>query len=132
MNKLIFTLLALSTIGFTACNQQNSAETDPEKNSLIALLNERNESINEFVLTFNEVESNLDSVAVKQQIITVTSDKPGELKPNQKTKINNEIAAINDLMDQNRKKLADLTKKLKNRLLPKRQLLNLQISVSVI
>ncbi|MBK8586025.1 MAG: hypothetical protein IPN88_11625 [Bacteroidetes bacterium] len=114
MNKLIFTLLALSTIGFTACNQQNSAETDPEKDSLIALLNERNESINEFILTFNEVESNLDSVAVKQQIITVTSDKPGELKPNQRTKINNEIAAINDLMDQNRKKLADLTKKLKN------------------
>ena len=114
MNKLIFTFIALSAIGITACNQQNSAETDPEKDSLIALLNERNESINEFILTFNEVESNLDSVAVKQQIITVTSDKPGELKPNQRTKINNEIAAINDLMDQNRKKLADLTKKLKN------------------
>lgn len=114
MKKIIFSLITLSAIGFTACNQQKSAETDPEKDSLIALLNERNESINDFVLTFNEVESNLDSVARKQQIITITSDKPGELKPNQKTKINNEIAAINELMDQNRKKLAELTRKLKN------------------
>ncbi len=114
MKKIIFSLITLSAIGFTSCNQQKSAETDPEKDSLIALLNERNESINDFVLTFNEVESNLDSVARKQQIITITSDKPGELKPNQKTKINNEIAAINELMDQNRKKLAELTRKLKN------------------
>ena len=114
MKKIIFSLITLSAIGFTSCNQQKSAETDPEKDSLIALLNERNESINDFVLTFNEVESNLDSVARKQQIITITSDKPGELKPNQKTRINNEIAAINELMDQNRKKLAELTRKLKN------------------
>ena len=72
MKKIIFSLITLSAIGFTSCNQQKSAETDPEKDSLIALLNERNESINDFVLTFNEVESNLDSVARKQQIITIT------------------------------------------------------------
>ncbi len=114
MKKIFFPLIAIFAFGITACNQKDSAQTDPEKDSLIALLNERNESINDFVLTFNEVESNLDSVARKQQIITVNTEKPGELKPNQKTKINAEIVAINDLMDQNRKKLAELTKKLKN------------------
>lgn len=113
--KNIFILFAIASIfGISACNQNSSEKTDPEKDSLIALLNERNESINDFINTFNEVESNLDSVAIKQQIISVNTDKPGEMKPNQKTKINSEIAAINSLMDQNRKKLAELTKKLKN------------------
>jgi uncharacterized coiled-coil protein SlyX len=60
------------------------------------------------------VERNLDSVAVKQRIITANADKAGELKPNQKARINDQIASINSLMDENRRQLAELNHKLKS------------------
>ncbi|HEU5165665.1 MAG TPA: hypothetical protein VFU29_09020, partial [Chitinophagaceae bacterium] len=79
----------------------------------MSVVNERDASINQFIASFNEVESNLDSVAVRQHIISTSTEQKGELKQNQKEHINVQIAAINNLMEQNRKKLADLNRKLK-------------------
>ena len=50
-------------------------------------------------------------MSIKQNVILMHSD--GDMKLTQKVRINREIKAINDLMDQNRKKLAELSKKLK-------------------
>ncbi|MEO6303972.1 MAG: hypothetical protein ABIP51_12450, partial [Bacteroidia bacterium] len=65
------------------------------------------------IAAFNEVERNLDSVSVRQNVILIHSDNLGDSKFNQKVRINHEIKAINDLMDKNRKKLAELSRKLK-------------------
>ena len=109
-----YLLIATATLLMSACNQkQEVADTNHDKDSLMAVVNERNSSINEFISSFNDVERNLDSVAAKQHIITLSADKKGELNPNQKARINDEIAAINNLMDQNRKRIAELNRKLK-------------------
>src|ERR1019366_35956 len=74
----------------------------------------RDSSINDFISYFNDVERNLDSITVKQNIISVNSDKSSvELKSNQKIRISSEIEAINSLMEQNSKMIAGLNHKLR-------------------
>ena len=111
MKKFVF--IAATALVISACNQNELTESNRQKDSLMSVVNERDSFINDFISSFNDVERNLDSVAVRQHIIAVNSDKAGELKPTQKARINAEIASINNLMDQNRKKIAELNQKIK-------------------
>jgi hypothetical protein len=106
-------LIGTTVLIFTSCNQQDAEKSSRETDSLFTVVNERNATITDFIVSFNEVESNLDSVAVRQHLISLNTEQKGELKTNQKARINEQIATINNLMEQNRKKLADLTRKLK-------------------
>ena len=109
-------LIAAAFFITTSCKQDNTelATSNRERDSLIGLANEREESINEFIAAFNEVERNLDSVSAKQQIIYTSSSKTGNELKDQKSKINEEITSINNLMKENTEKIAELTRKLKN------------------
>jgi chromosome segregation ATPase len=116
--KYIFAA-CLSLILITSCNSkksegENSKETVyNDRDSLINLNKEREESLNELIASFNEIERNLDSVAVKQQIIYAnTENKSRDLKRDQKNRIISEIQAINTLMNQNTELVASLKRKL--------------------
>ena len=114
MKNYIF--IAATALMLTACNQGETAEQIRErqvKDSLISEITDRETSVNDFIAAFDEVERNLDSVTLRQNVILMHSDNAGDSKFNQKVRINREIKAINDLMDENRKKLAELSKKLK-------------------
>jgi hypothetical protein len=114
MNMKYYFIIAVAALTLSACNRKELADSNHSKDSLEAVVNEREATLNEFIASFNEVEANLDSVAAKQHVIVTNSAKSGELKPNQKARINSEIAAINTLMEQNRKKIAALNSKLKS------------------
>ena len=109
-----YLLIAVVALSITACNRAELDKSNKKTDSLLTVVQEREASLNEFITSFNEIETNLDSVAIKQNIISQNSDKQAELKPNQKDRINSEIQAINQLMEENRKKIAELTKKMKN------------------
>ena len=111
--KKYFLFGAIALMVSSCKNQSTVNETSQERDSLQAVINQREQSLNDFVNSFSEVEKNLNDVAAKQNIISKSADKTGEMQQNSKDRINSEIAAINDLMEQNRKKLAELTKKLK-------------------
>ena len=113
-NMKNYLLIAAVALSFTACKQAELDKSNQKNDSLLTVVQARETALNEFIANFNEVESNLDSVAIKQNIISKSAEKPGELNPNQKDRINSEIQAINQLMEENRKKIADLTKKMKN------------------
>src|ERR1700751_1080178 len=104
--------VASALLLFVSCSnetEQKFVKTDRERDSLLKLANEREQSVNEFIATFNEIERNLDSVSVKQHVIYVNTDKKGhELLVDRKTRINAEIASINGLMKQNADKIEDL------------------------
>src|SRR5688572_28015353 len=117
MKKII--LIAATALLFS-CNQDELDRANHQRDSLMSVvkdqggnLSEKEASINDFISSFNEVERNLDSVARRQNIILVESDKKGDIKGSQKERINNNINAINDLMEQNRKTIDELKKKLK-------------------
>ena len=114
MKKLIFAAAIALTI--TACDNRQ-AEVDQanrQKDSLASIINERDSSLNDFLSSFNEIEKNLDSIARKQNAINVNVDKQGELNKSAKERINDNIAAINQLMNDNRAQIAELNRKLKN------------------
>lgn len=114
-----YLFIALLSIMFTACEQAKLDKaaldkTTIENDSLKSIVSDREASINDFITSFNDVERNLDSVTARQHLIAVSTDQQGDLKPSQRSRINAGIASINTLMDENRKKLAELKKKLKN------------------
>ena len=114
MKKLIFAAAIALTI--TACDNRQ-AEVDQanrQMDSLASIINERDSSLNDFLSSFNEIEKNLDSIARKQNAINVNVDKQGELNKTAKERINDNIAAINQLMNENRAHIAELNRKLKN------------------
>ena len=97
----------------TSCKDpQTDERVVHQRDSLMNVIDERESSVNDFMVAFNEVESNLDKVTSKQHIIMTNSDNKADLKANQKERINQEIKAINELMDLNSKKIKELNNKL--------------------
>jgi myosin heavy subunit len=114
MKKMIPFIAA--TIMLVSCEREKPemAKANPQADSLLKIANQSEETVNEFIASFNEIERNLDSVAVKQRIISMNSEKTGkDLKPDQKARILYQINAINRLMEENTKKIAELNRKLK-------------------
>jgi len=111
MKNYIF-IAASALIMMTACKDpKQDASVVRERDSLLAVIDDRETSVNDFMSSFNEVERNLDSVTRRQNIIAMNSNK-SDLKADQKARINEEIKAINDLMEANNKKLKDLNRRL--------------------
>ena len=108
-----YAFIAGAALLLSSCNRQEPADLNRERDSLLTVVNQRESTMNEFISSFNEVERNLESVTAKQKLIRKHAGERGELIPDQKTRINDEIAAINRLMDENRKQIAGLEKKLK-------------------
>jgi hypothetical protein len=104
MKKLI--LAAASVIFLFSCNQDELDRANHQRDSLMSIvkdqggdLSEKESSINEFISSFNEVERNLDSVARRQNIILVESDKVnGDLKTSQKERITRNNASTTTSM----------------------------------
>ncbi len=84
-----------------------------EKQDLTAEASFKDSTIHEFIEGFNEIESNLQEIQQKQNIISRNTQNT-EIKTSSKARIKESIAAINTLMDENRTKIAELNKKLKS------------------
>lgn len=119
MKKLI--LIASASLLILSCNQEELERSNQQKDSLMSVIranetdiNKGEVTLNDFVTSFNEVERNLDSVAVKQQIVYLSANQnKGDIKGSQKDRINAHIKAINELMDANKNTITELRRKLK-------------------
>lgn len=92
--------------------ERKVAQLQKEKDSVISVANTKDASIYEFVKSYNEIEANLEEVKKHQNLITLNSNGNSEQRANVKERINDDIILINSLMDENKKKLADLTAKM--------------------
>lgn len=114
--SFFISLTVCASLLMSACNnhEEELAKSKHEKDSLMSVLGERDSSINGFLGAFNDIERNLDSVAAKQKVIYLnTTNGNGELKQGQQERINAEIEAINNMMEENSKTIAELENKLK-------------------
>ncbi len=116
MKKLLIAIIAVASIFLDACNKE-TAEHDKfvhKLDSLNLVVRDRDSTINDLFSSIDEIKQNLDSVAIRQNIISTEVEKQkGEVKGNIKEHVNYQIAAINNLMNQNRKKIEELNNKLK-------------------
>jgi hypothetical protein len=93
--------------------KKHDAIVENQKRSYTQLVSSRDSVINEWMLTFDEIEKNLATVKEKENIISMKSSDQ-EFSKDKKQQILKDIAYVNTLLDQNKKKIASLTAQLKN------------------
>ncbi len=84
---------------------------EDQKSSFTELLTQRDSTINDWVLTFDQIEKNLQAIKEKEKIITLNANDR-EFSKDRKQQITEDIQYINTLLDQNKKKIASLNDQL--------------------
>ena len=111
MRNLLFLSLISVIILTTGCNQKKIDRLQAQNDSLRAVGGEKDSNIAQFVTAFNEVEANLDSIKQIEKVINKSTSE-GEVKGTRKEQIKSDINYIYNLLQQNRKKVADLSARL--------------------
>jgi len=112
MKKLVVGLLFLSLLA--SCTGGSDVDRlKAERDSLMRLANEKDDAINNFMQSFNEIEANLETIKQKENIISLQASGDIELDQNAKDKINDDIFAIYELMKKNKDELETLKKRLR-------------------
>lgn len=110
-------LLLLLIPVFFACGraaEKKAQELQSKTDSLVSQTVQKDEAINEFIRSINEIQGALDTIKQKENIINLTTDRGGELQVSAKEQIKNDIQSIYGLMLKNKESLNALSKKLKN------------------
>jgi predicted nucleic acid-binding Zn-ribbon protein len=112
MKKL---LLIPAFLFFVACHnyQADVDKLQKEKADMVDAAKYKDSTIVSFINEINEIESNLATIETKQSTIAAAGN-PAELKGSQADRIKENIKSINDLMKENKDRIAALSKKLKN------------------
>ena len=116
MKKLLFAF-AVSSLIFSCKNPDNGtpaegSSEDDIKKELMEEAARKDSTINSFMQSMNEIEDNLTTIKEKQKIVTVSS-KDVELQKTQPERIVEDISAINELLEKNRKAISSLSSRLK-------------------
>ncbi len=116
MKKLLFALVIPVMILAAGCNQKNEeiAMLKAKNDSLIAIGYEKDSTVIDFVNAFNDIQSNLDSIKMKEKIISKAVEGNSEIKTRSKDQINSDINMIYKLQQDNRAMVASLRAKLKS------------------
>ena len=84
-----------------------------QKLELATQLSQRDSIINEWVLAFNEIESDIKKITARENMLSMQSMNP-EISKDKKEEILKEIQLIREMIDQNKKKIASLNTQLHN------------------
>ncbi len=100
----------IAALTLVACNGDKLAELEKRNKALNEQTALQDSLLNDFMSSFNAFEDNLSLIKEKENLISMeTSDD--ELAPDQKERILTDIQMINDLLDENRNLIAELTEK---------------------
>ncbi len=115
MKKLLLVLVFPVMILAAGCNQKNEeiARLKTTNDSLVSLVSVKDSTVIDFVNAFNDIQSNLDTIKMKEKIISKTVDGSSEIKTRSKDQINSDINMIYKLQQDNRAMVASLRSKLK-------------------
>ena len=111
--KLLALGLAVMTLGFMAC-EQHKQELEAQKvtiDSLQAVVDAKDGEINDLFDMLNEIEDNISAISAKYTNVQELRHNNLEGGVNRKTQITEEMKSIEDLMANNRQKIANLNAK---------------------
>lgn len=106
---LLFTLIIPVLI---SCNQKKVEQLEQKNDSLVMASYSKDQSLDDFLIAFNEIQDNLDSIKSKELLINERTEGKTELRKNAKDQINDDVNAIYDLLVENKKKVNELSKQL--------------------
>jgi len=120
---IIFSLTAILAVvvvtGYVIFNNyQNEQEAmvkaqEDRNNSLAIKLHQRDSLVNDYLATFNQIEAELSFIKEQEQILDAQSNDP-EFKEDDKKQIVKDSQIVNELLEKNKQKIADLEKRLRN------------------
>lgn len=109
-------VVIISAIVLTKSHKERMLEASNFENQRIEMatqLNQRDSIINEWVVAFNEIESDIKKITARENMLTLQSMDP-EISQDKKEEILKEITLIRQMIDQNKKKISSLSAQLKN------------------
>ncbi len=101
---------------FFACGRaakEKAQELQARNDSLMSQTVQKDEAINDFIKSVNEIQGSLDTIKMKENIINISTGKSGEMKLSAKEQIKSDINTIYSIMQRNKQELSILSKKLK-------------------
>ncbi len=110
-------LLLLLIPVFFSCGRQakkQAEELQTRNDSLMTQALQKDEAITDFISSINDIQSTLDTIKMKENIISLSTDRGGELKVSAREQIKSDIQMIYSLMQKNRETLNALQRKIKN------------------
>jgi len=115
MKKLLLLMLIPAMLMTMSCNKmkEENARLKAKNDSLLALGFQKDTTVMEFVKAFNEIQSNLDSIKMKENIISQNTKGGTEVQTSAREQITGDINSIYQLLEKNRAQVASLKKQLK-------------------
>ena len=115
MKKLLLLMLIPAMLMTAGCNKmkEENARLKAKNDSLLALGFQKDTTVMEFVKAFNTIQSNLDSIKLKENIISQNTNGGTEVKTNARDQITGDINAIYQMLEKNRDMVKSLKAKLK-------------------
>lgn len=107
--KNLLMVLGISLL-IASCGPDYKAEVERmmrERDSLMAQYDSKDSVINGYMQDISEIQTSLDSLTQQEEILDRDASNP-EVNQDAKTKILNDIEGIRTMIDQNKKKLAEL------------------------
>jgi len=115
MKKLLLALVIPVMLLAAGCNQNNLeiAALKATNDSLLSIGIVKDSMVVDFVNAFNEIQANLDTIKMKEKIISKSTSRGSEINARTKDQINSDINQIYKLQLDNRAMLSTLRFKLK-------------------
>jgi predicted nucleic acid-binding Zn-ribbon protein len=112
----IILLIVAGIVGYNLHTKEHDkqlAMMEDQKTMFTKQLTTRDSTINDWLMTFDQIEKDLNLIKQKENIVTLKTSE-SELSKDKREQVLNDIKSINTLLDNNKKKLASLNARLKN------------------
>ena len=109
---MLFAAGAIIYFMHNSWNQKHLSLMEVQRTSFTDQLTERDSLINEWVMTFNQIEFDLNIIKEKEKLIAINSSSDVEFSKDSKQKVLEDIQYINSLLDENKQKIATLNSQL--------------------
>jgi uncharacterized coiled-coil protein SlyX len=115
MKKSIIIIAVLAGSIFAGCENHKAelAQLNKEKDSLMSVSYTKDQTINDFLGSFTEIQSNLSEITKKEQALAVNSSSNPEMIKTSKDVIKSQIQDIKTLMEESKTKLEEMSSRLK-------------------
>ncbi len=113
MKKINIILVAFALLSSCKDYKPEMEQALIERDSVLLMSEAKDSSINAFLGTLNEIETNLDSITRNQEAIATASGDKVEFSKDIRERINQNIAIINELLEKNKLMIGSLNEKLR-------------------
>jgi len=113
---VLFVIVGFALLFSTSCvkNTSEYKKLQAERDSLVNINTKNAAEMEDILSLMNEVDDNFSNIKSAENYLSVQSNAPSELAPSAKDRIRTDMKFVTETLELNRKKIAELEKKLKN------------------